>query len=293
MNWNDLKFYLKVTELNNLTDASAALGVSPSTVSRRILMLEKDLGITLFNKRQNGYYATADALSILDTSKEIQAKVDFLERNLKSNKNGEGYIVKIAVPELLGQQLIIPELLNFQKLNPLISFEIENSVNNSKLSTRSSDIVVRYDRPDSGCYKIKKVGQVTRSLYCSKEYLMNHNKPICSSDLSDHFLIAWDKEMRHIPIAKWFYNKVGASKIWMTTSNFNSQLLAVTEGLGIAALPKFAAMKYDLVPLLNDEPSLISEIFLMKNEESYQFKSVKLLADFIESIIQTKADTLF
>lgn len=40
MDWNDLKFFLALVQAKSLSAAAAQLGVSPSTVSRRIEVLE-------------------------------------------------------------------------------------------------------------------------------------------------------------------------------------------------------------------------------------------------------------
>lgn len=79
MNWNDLKYFLVVSKIKNITDASLELGVSPSTVSRRISEIESHFGLSLFNKRQNGYFLT-------DAAENILSLVEETERNIKYMK---------------------------------------------------------------------------------------------------------------------------------------------------------------------------------------------------------------
>lgn len=291
MNWNDLKYYLAVARTNSITDAAEKLGVSPSTVSRRISILEKDLGIALFNKRPSGYFQTRSSLKIYKIADEIELNIFKTQRIVKNDINDNFHVVKVNMPELLGNQ-IIPELRLLQKKEPTIRFELINNVRNTKLSTRSNDIVVRYGRPDSGAYKIKKIGLVSRALFCSKKYIEEHGIPKFPSDLTNHFLIGWDKEMDNLPLAKWCSSITKDNKYWMIAPNLNAQLEAVVSGLGIAALPNFVAVKYELVQLFPDIPSFDTEIFLMKSMETESYKSVKILANCIENSIRSKETTI-
>ena len=50
MDWNDLKFFLALVQGKSLSAAAQTLGVSPSTVSRRIEALEQALHSALVNR---------------------------------------------------------------------------------------------------------------------------------------------------------------------------------------------------------------------------------------------------
>lgn len=283
-----MKYYLTVARVNNITDASAELQVSPSTVARRISELEKELGATLFNKRSNGYFQSESSLEIFPLAEEVEAKIGTIERRLESSEGGRAHIVKIDVPELLGHEVLIPGLKLLQRTEPNISFEFTNSARNSKLSARANDIVVRYGRPDSGSYKLKKIGMVSRALYCSAEYVDEHGMPELPAHLSKHFLIGWDKEFAYLPVAKWFMTVTENNKRWMTASNLKSQLDAVVSGLGIAALPKFVAEKYKLLQVFPEISPLNSEVYILKNTETTGLESVNIVATHIEEIIRSQ-----
>ena len=61
MDWNDLRYLLAVADHGSTLAAGRALGVSQTTVARRIAALEVALGHPLFDKRQAGYALTPDA----------------------------------------------------------------------------------------------------------------------------------------------------------------------------------------------------------------------------------------
>ncbi len=56
MHWDDLRYALAVARGRTLSAAAERLGVSHTTVSRRLRALEERLGVTLFDVRPEGYF---------------------------------------------------------------------------------------------------------------------------------------------------------------------------------------------------------------------------------------------
>lgn len=288
MNWNDLKYFLVVSKIKNITDASLELGVSPSTVSRRISEIESHFGLSLFNKRQNGYFLTDAAENILSLVEETERNIKFIERKIVDYNPESKKTIKIDLPELLGQYLIFPALKKFQETHSSIKFDVSNDIRNSKLATRSSDIVVRMSMPSSGAYKAKKIGEVSQSLFCSKNYFNRFGSPKSKDELINHYLIGWDDEYQNIPLSKWFLDIKGNAEYWIKTSNFNSQLQAVRSGLGIGVLPHFINFDNTLVPVLDEIDPLTSEIWLLRNIETQSLGYVGDVFEFIENVIKER-----
>ena len=51
MNWDDLKIFLSVARSGTYSGAAKQLGVQHSTISRRIKVLENDLGTNLVRRK--------------------------------------------------------------------------------------------------------------------------------------------------------------------------------------------------------------------------------------------------
>ena len=70
--WNDLKYLLALHREGKLTQAGRTLGVSETTVARRIKTLEQSLGTILFLRSANGRYEPTDtALHILTHAETV------------------------------------------------------------------------------------------------------------------------------------------------------------------------------------------------------------------------------
>jgi len=75
MDWNDLKFFLALAQAKSLSAAAAQLGVSPSTVSRRIEALELALHAQLFRPHRAGYDLTQAGLGLVPPAELAAAQL--------------------------------------------------------------------------------------------------------------------------------------------------------------------------------------------------------------------------
>jgi DNA-binding transcriptional LysR family regulator len=55
MDWDDVRHFLALARTGSVRAAGAALGVSHSTVARRVEGLEQRLGARLFDRHRDGY----------------------------------------------------------------------------------------------------------------------------------------------------------------------------------------------------------------------------------------------
>ena len=59
--WNDLKYILAVSRFGSLVEAARRLGVSDTTVARRVKRLERKLGTPLFVADAHGRHTLTEA----------------------------------------------------------------------------------------------------------------------------------------------------------------------------------------------------------------------------------------
>ena len=61
MQWDDVRLFLALHRVRTVGAAARALGVDPSTVSRRLVALEEALAATLFDRGREGIAPTEAA----------------------------------------------------------------------------------------------------------------------------------------------------------------------------------------------------------------------------------------
>ncbi len=94
MNLLHVKQALEVAKAGSLNKASETLLIAAPNISRSIKELESELGITIFNRTQNGMELTPDGIEFVNFAKDILNQIDELE---KFYKNGSSKKQKFSI----------------------------------------------------------------------------------------------------------------------------------------------------------------------------------------------------
>lgn len=84
MNLLHVKHALEVAKAGSLGKASEVLLIAAPNISRSIKELEADLGITIFDRTQNGMKLTPDGEEFINFAKEILGQIDAMEKFYKA-----------------------------------------------------------------------------------------------------------------------------------------------------------------------------------------------------------------
>ncbi|ASK18508.1 LysR family transcriptional regulator [Halomonas sp. N3-2A] len=182
MNWDDTKILLAIGRTGGLSRTAKFLGVSVSTVHRRAAKLEHALNAKLFARRADGYTLTDVGRRFFALAEKAEEHLAAMERQ---DSQGEQDVFRIAAPELVGQQLLLPRLSKFQAEHPKLRLEISTSVVPVEFHRREADIVVRFIRPESGRYTVRRLGRMRFGLFCNHEYFEAAAEISTETDLHD------------------------------------------------------------------------------------------------------------
>jgi len=250
MDWDDVRFFLALSRAGSARTAGTYLGVSHSTVARRIEQFEQKIGVRLFDRTPSGYALTLAGEDMVETAKRTETDMAALERRLLGqDKKLEGQVC-VTFPDSLTSKILMPDIVKFTKAYPGIDLELVLSYRVFDLSKREADIALRLLRRNSSPppHLIgRKLTSVHYAHYASRDYLADHTLEVPSKtaswtrwDDSDRFP-NWIKESLHPHIP-------GRNSL----ANGMMQVQAAKAGLGIASLPCFAAdQEPDLIRLPN------------------------------------------
>ncbi|MDT2005285.1 LysR family transcriptional regulator [Rhodococcus opacus] len=144
MNLQELKWFVAVTETENLTVSASAMHITQPTLSRAISRLEKDVGVPLFDRKQNrlrinryGEIFRAHALRALN-------EVDTAHQRIKTLTDPTTGTVSVGFLHSLGEWLIPSLVSGYRKLRPGVQFELRGAAADSVIDD------VRNGRSDLG-----------------------------------------------------------------------------------------------------------------------------------------------
>jgi DNA-binding transcriptional LysR family regulator len=142
MDWDDMKVFLALSRKGSARGAAQALGVSNSTVTRRLDDMERDLGTQLFDRTPDGYRMTAGAEELMPTAEHVEELILGAERKITGgNQELEGAI-RLTMPPV-GLAFLMERLALFAEQYPGIELELLPSIEALDLSRREADIAIR------------------------------------------------------------------------------------------------------------------------------------------------------
>ncbi|MEH6442811.1 MAG: LysR family transcriptional regulator [Oceanospirillaceae bacterium] len=163
----------------NFTRAADVLHITPSAVSHRIKLLEKQLGVELFIRQSQGVKLTLAGQALLKHSTLGMKNIQYgIQQSQFANKAEK---LNIAVIPSLSQTWLIPRLCSFKKAYPQIEIELIHSDQLVDFSNTQADCHLHFG---SGHY------QGLEAVFLSHEiaFAVCHPQLIedsCSSELND------------------------------------------------------------------------------------------------------------
>lgn len=264
MNWDDVKILLAIGRTGGLSRTAKLLGVSVSTVHRRAAELEHSLNATLFSRGSDGYALTDAGRNFFAIAEQAEEHMTALERHELSGRQS---VLRIALPELLGQQLLLPDLGAFRAKHSNFRIEISTTVVPAEFSRREADIAVRLVRPESGRYLVKRIGRIGFGLFCSPTYLEATPELNTVADLAHHSLIGWDRELQYVFLSQWMRDLTKGAAPSLSFDSLNAQMLAVQAGFGIAIMPSYLSTYSNMKQVLPNT-TFEQDIWLMRHRDT-------------------------
>jgi DNA-binding transcriptional LysR family regulator len=119
-----LKYFLMAAREENITKAANLLHLTQPTLSRQLMQLEEELGVTLFKRSKHRIILTEDGMLLRRRAEEIvslaeKTKEDFLNKNEQLAGT-----VSVGSGELQSSEFLMHLVSEFQKENPLVQFSM-------------------------------------------------------------------------------------------------------------------------------------------------------------------------
>jgi len=288
-NWDDLKYFLAMSEEGSLSAAARKLTVSQPTLSRRLTSLEEDVGAELFSRTRTGLEMTALGERLVQYARHMQDDVHSVERLITGHDSSLKGSVVISCTETLGAEWLVKHTRPFHDQYPGITVEIKVANATSDLLRREADIALRMFRPEQNDLVAKKVATMNYGYYGSREYLERRGTPQSFSELREHdFILPHDEILVHT-------SKKGNRPFRppLTEAVFRSNSLlalesAVREGFGIGAYSCLQAEgDENLVRLFRDYSVFSTDLWLVSHAELRRSARIRAMYDFLSDLLSS------
>src|SRR5579859_3994735 len=188
----ELAAFAIVAEERSFTRAAARLGVSQSALSHSMRGLEKRLGVQLLARTTRSVSPTAAGAALLS---ELAPALERIERSIaearKQSEKPAGRI-RLIVPRLVAQMVILPKLASFAKTYPEIVLEVTTSNDSVDLVAGEYDAGIQlgeFIQKDMIAVRVTK--EMRLAIVGSPAYFKSNPIPRRPQDLKNHSCIGF------------------------------------------------------------------------------------------------------
>lgn len=148
--WDDLQTLLALGRVGTMKGAATALGVSETTVARRVRRLAKDNISSLFIRDGQRWTATDLGSKLIAVAEGVEAQI--LEADSAFQERGDGLtgVLTISGLSFLNTFFLSQAVPKFSAQNPELEIVLGASDNRVSLAFREADIALRLARPAEG-----------------------------------------------------------------------------------------------------------------------------------------------
>ncbi len=269
--------------------AAERLGVNHSTVLRRVAALEERLGVHMFEKLPSGYRLTIAGEEVVEFANQMEASSHLLETRVFGRDESVRGLLRVTLASPLATHLLMPDLADFARLHPEIEIEILSYGELANLTNREADVAIRvvYDRKTLPLNLHGLKGpELFGGVYMSRDRLAAWRAgapdPLRWIVISMYGIPQWASE-----------GEVGTIAVPFRTTDAETQIAAVRQGLGMTTLPCFVG---DADSLLVRVPGtglhMYGTVWLLTQAETRKTKRVRLFTEFVSRRLAAHAPLL-
>ncbi|RKG77834.1 LysR family transcriptional regulator [Corallococcus terminator] len=297
--WDDLRVLLEVHRRGSFLAAGHHLGMSTSTVARRIGAIEKDLGCSLVHRTSQGAWLEREALELVGLAEGFEQSLAARRRDRGGGSPYAG-VVRVSLPDGF-MPAAAEAAARFRRLHPETLIEAVSESRFVDLASREADIGIRGGRSSSPALIDKPLGEIVTGLYASEDYL-SRCLPSGFLGARDYgpqdFLIEDGVPHRQSP-TQWLLQR-GAVRFPFRSNSMEARLEAAKRGMGLVFLAVGAGKDHPrLVRVGLETPFPTFRFYLSMHKELRRTPRIRGVAASIEEVFaeymaaQAESEALF
>ncbi|HTU52778.1 MAG TPA: LysR family transcriptional regulator [Acetobacteraceae bacterium] len=160
METRDFRYFLKAVELESVSRAATALGITQPALSRQIQALEGELGRALLRRTGRGVQPTEAGVRFAAEAGKILAELDALPAALRHGPAAPSGLVSLALPASISDGLLPDLYATLRQRFPGIALRVSEAATGAAielLKARAVDVAILHQRADFGRLAVERL----------------------------------------------------------------------------------------------------------------------------------------
>lgn len=193
-----IRVFARIVETGAFSRAAESLQMPNATVSKSIQMLERHLGVKLFERSTRRVSVTADGAAYYERTRHLMSELEDIEATLgRSQRNPRGPL-RVDTGGSTASAVIIPELPKFRSRYPDIQVQLSVTDRTLDLIGENIDCAIR-SVADDPALVTKRLGSLQWTTCASPAFLKRHGVPKHPRDI----------DRKKLPVAGYFSARTG------------------------------------------------------------------------------------
>lgn len=284
-----IEMFVLTVDAGSFAAAARRLGVTPSAVSRRVALLEDELGVPLLARTTRALSLTHDGQAFHASCVRVLEQLAEARDVLARVRKRPAGVLRVDAPLALGRNALVPRLPEFLERYPDVDVELALRDRFVDPFVEGSDVLVRIGALRDSALVARKLGESHLVMCASPAYLRKRGTPRTPADLARHDSLGY---LRADGREVWRLGAGGEIEVrppWRLLAN-DAEVLAVhaRAGRGIALVFDFlttaAIARGELVSVLEDYLPPPWPIHALYPKNRHLVPKVGVFLDFLAEI---------
>jgi DNA-binding transcriptional LysR family regulator len=278
LDWSDFRIVLAISRHGSVAKAYPHLGMTHSTLLRKLDLIETRLKTRLFDRGRLHYTLTAAGHEIERAARsfeQIALGAETRASGLDLRPSGE---VRVSVSPIVIDHLLPGVLAQFGSAFPDVQIELIGSREHVNLRRREADIAIRIADTVPDWLAGRKLATVRFKIYGRRLARGTVSLRSVEELADERRWIGFEHDSQHLKFDRWLNGRVPADRFVLRVDNFSHAATMVQAGIGIALLPSFVeASLPGLRPLTPSIVDLETPLWLITHPELRNAARIQVL----------------
>lgn len=290
---DDLLILLTVARLGRFNAVAETLGTTHTTISRRILALDRQLGGRTLERSPHGWELTELGASAVAAAEAIEETLGTLAGAIGQERDSISGMVRISTSDGFGAEFVAPALVRLQRRHPLLNVEMLSATRKVSQNRSGVDLEVVVGRNDVDNAQTIFLTNYFLRLYAGTGYAAQHGLPETPDGVRQHGFVSYVESALQVAELGHRSSQLPMPKSSFQATSIFAQIEAVRRGAGIGLLPNFmVARDPGFVPVLHDDFQRQLPIWAVARPESLRSGRVQAVIAALKDEVKERQDIL-